>query len=120
MRLSRCDRTAAHHAAKARRHSRNLREVPGVNPRVVPMKIFPAIHYSMGGLWADYVKNQKTGGLVEKAPKNHMTNVTGLYAIGEADYQYHGANRLGANSLLSCIFTGLFVRLVSPTTSPPR
>ncbi|HNO77378.1 MAG TPA: succinate dehydrogenase flavoprotein subunit [Phycisphaerae bacterium] len=81
----------------------------GVNPRVVPMKIFPAIHYSMGGLWADYVKNQKTGGLVEKAPKNHMTNVTGLYAIGEADYQYHGANRLGANSLLSCIFTGLFV-----------
>jgi succinate dehydrogenase / fumarate reductase flavoprotein subunit len=81
----------------------------GVNPRVVPMKIFPAIHYSMGGLWADYVKNEKTGGLVEKAPKNHMTNVPGLYAIGEADYQYHGANRLGANSLLSCIFSGLFV-----------
>ncbi len=81
----------------------------GMNPRVVPMKIFPAIHYSMGGLWADYVKNESTGGLVEKAPKNHMTNVTGLYAIGEADYQYHGANRLGANSLLSCIFTGLFV-----------
>ncbi len=81
----------------------------GVNPRVVPMKIFPAIHYSMGGLWADYVKETKTGGLVENAPKNQMTNISGLYAIGEADYQYHGANRLGANSLLSCIFTGLFV-----------
>ncbi len=81
----------------------------GVNPRVVPMKIFPAIHYSMGGLWADYVKDTKTGGLVENEPKNQLTNVPGLYAIGEADYQYHGANRLGANSLLSCIFTGLFV-----------
>lgn len=81
----------------------------GADPRVVPMKIFPAIHYSMGGLWVDYAKNESTGGLAEKAPNNHMTNVPGLYAIGEADYQYHGANRLGANSLLSCIFTGLFV-----------
>lgn len=80
----------------------------GVDPRVEPMRIFPAVHYSMGGLWADYVKNEDTGGLQAGAPRNHMTNIDGLYAIGECDYHYHGANRLGANSLLSCIFTGLF------------
>ncbi len=81
----------------------------GVDPRTHPMKIFPAVHYSMGGLWADYEKNATTGGLVLGSPVNQMTNVPGLYAIGEADYQYHGANRLGANSLLSCIFAGLLV-----------
>ncbi len=79
----------------------------GVDPRDVPMKIFPAVHYSMGGLWAGYVKGSD-GGLVAGNPLNQMTNVEGLYAIGECDYQYHGANRLGANSLLSCIFSGLF------------
>jgi succinate dehydrogenase / fumarate reductase flavoprotein subunit len=79
----------------------------GVNPRTTPMKIFPAVHYTMGGMWVDYAKNPDTGGLIMGDPRNHMTNVPGLYAIGEADYQYHGANRLGANSLLSCIFTGL-------------
>jgi succinate dehydrogenase / fumarate reductase, flavoprotein subunit len=79
----------------------------GVDPRVVPMKIFPAVHYSMGGLWVDYQKSS-TGGLVEGSPRNQQTNIPGLYAIGECDYQYHGANRLGANSLLSCIFSGLF------------
>lgn len=79
----------------------------GVDPREVPMKIFPAVHYSMGGLWADYVKSTD-GGLEAGAPQNHMTSIEGLYAIGECDYHYHGANRLGANSLLSCIFTGLF------------
>lgn len=79
----------------------------GVDPRVEPMRIFPAVHYSMGGLWADYVKSE-SGGLEAGAPQNHMTNIQGLYAIGECDYHYHGANRLGANSLLSCIFTGLF------------
>jgi len=46
---------------------------------------------------------------VPGSPRNHQTHIPGLYAIGEADYQYHGGNRLGANSLLSCIFTGLFV-----------
>ncbi len=81
----------------------------GVDPRVVPMKIFPAVHYSMGGIWIDYAKNAETGGLVLGSPKNQMTNIQGLYAIGEADYQFHGANRLGANSLLSCIFSGLIV-----------
>ena len=79
----------------------------GVDPRVEPMKIFPAVHYSMGGLWADYTKSAD-GGLEPGAPNNHMTGIEGLYAIGECDYHYHGANRLGANSLLSCIFTGLF------------
>lgn len=79
----------------------------GVDPRDEPMKIFPAVHYSMGGLWADYVKSED-GGLEAGAPRNHMTSIDGLYAIGECDYHYHGANRLGANSLLSCIFTGLF------------
>lgn len=80
----------------------------GVDPRDQPMKIFPAVHYSMGGLWVGYEKNGDNGLLVG-SPKNQMTNIEGLYAIGECDYQYHGANRLGANSLLSCIFSGLFV-----------
>ena len=80
----------------------------GVDPREVPMKIFPAVHYSMGGLWADYERTA-AGGLVPGSPRNQQTNIPGLYAIGECDYQYHGANRLGANSLLSCIFSGLFV-----------
>ena len=78
----------------------------GVDPRTTPMKIFPAVHYSMGGLWADYERSAE-GGLMLGSPKNQATNIPGLYAIGECDYQYHGANRLGANSLLSCIFSGL-------------
>ena len=80
----------------------------GVDPRDVPMKIFPAVHYSMGGLWADYERSAD-GGLEPESPRNQVTNILGLYAIGECDYQYHGANRLGANSLLSCIFSSLFV-----------
>jgi succinate dehydrogenase / fumarate reductase flavoprotein subunit len=55
------------------------------------MKIFPGMHYTMGGLWIDF---------------NQMTNVPGIFAAGECEYQYHGANRLGANSLLSCIYGG--------------
>ncbi|MCA9246092.1 MAG: succinate dehydrogenase flavoprotein subunit [Planctomycetales bacterium] len=80
----------------------------GVDPREVPMKIFPAVHYSMGGLWADYERTE-AGGLRIGSPRNQQTNIPGLYAIGECDYQYHGGNRLGANSLLSCIFSGLMV-----------
>jgi succinate dehydrogenase / fumarate reductase flavoprotein subunit len=83
----------------------------GVDPRDVPMKIFPAVHYSMGGLWVDYERTA-AGGLKMGSPRNQQTNIPGLYAIGECDYQYHGANRLGANSLLSCIFSGL---VVAPT-----
>ena len=63
----------------------------GDDPRDVPMKIFPGMHYTMGGLWVDF---------------NQMTNIPGVFAAGEAEYQYHGANRLGANSLVSCIFGG--------------
>ncbi len=63
----------------------------GEDPHEVPMKIFPGMHYTMGGLWVD---------------ENQMTNIQGLYAIGECDYSIHGANRLGANSLLSCIYAG--------------
>ncbi len=80
----------------------------GVDPRTTPMKIFPAVHYSMGGLWVDYRRTSQ-GGLQPGSPVNQVTNIPRLYAIGECDYQYHGANRLGANSLLSCIFSGLFV-----------
>ncbi len=88
----------------------------GVDPRSMPMKIFPAVHYSMGGLWVDYERSHD-GGMVEGSPRNQQTNIPGLYAIGECDYQYHGANRLGANSLLSCIFSGLFV---APTLEAAR
>src|SRR4051794_20289677 len=80
----------------------------GVDPRSTPMKIFPAVHYSMGGLWCDYAKSAD-GGLQVGSPKNQLTSIPNLYAIGECDYQYHGANRLGANSLLSCIFSGLIL-----------
>jgi succinate dehydrogenase / fumarate reductase flavoprotein subunit len=80
----------------------------GVDPRTHPMKIFPAVHYTMGGLWADY-RRTAAGGLLPGATANHVTSIPNLYAIGECDYQYHGANRLGANSLLSCIFSGLFL-----------
>ncbi len=63
----------------------------GDDPRDTPMKIFPGMHYTMGGLWVDF---------------DQQTNVEGLYAAGECEYQYHGANRLGANSLMSCIYGG--------------
>jgi succinate dehydrogenase / fumarate reductase flavoprotein subunit len=65
----------------------------GVDPREEPMKVFPAMHYTMGGLWVD--------------DENQATNVPGIYAAGECEYQYHGANRLGANSLVSCIYGGM-------------
>ncbi|MFH1514294.1 MAG: succinate dehydrogenase (quinone) flavoprotein subunit, partial [bacterium] len=65
----------------------------GENPEKVPMKIFPSIHYSMGGLWSDW--------------QTHMTNIPGLFASGECEYSYHGANRLGANSLLSAAHSGM-------------
>ncbi len=77
-----------------------------VDPYKNPMKVFPAVHYSMGGLWVDYEKDAR-GSLKTGSPRNHATNIPGLYAVGEVDYQYHGANRLGANSLLSCIWGGM-------------
>ena len=78
----------------------------GVDPYKNPMKVFPAVHYSMGGLWCDFERDAK-GSLVVGSPRNQSTNISGLYAAGEVDYQYHGANRLGANSLLSCIYAGM-------------
>jgi succinate dehydrogenase / fumarate reductase, flavoprotein subunit len=63
----------------------------GDDPRETPMKIFPGMHYTMGGLWVD---------------NSQATNIPGIFAAGECEYQYHGANRLGANSLVSCIFGG--------------
>src|ERR1700738_2217809 len=67
----------------------------GDDPRDTPMKIFPGMHYTMGGLWVDFTQ---------------ATNIPGIYAAGECEYQYHGANRLGANSLVSCIFGGFIAR----------
>ena len=78
----------------------------GVDPYTNPMKVFPAVHYSMGGLWVDFERDSR-GSLRVGSPRNHATNIPGLYAVGEVDYQYHGANRLGANSLLSCIYGGI-------------
>jgi succinate dehydrogenase / fumarate reductase flavoprotein subunit len=78
----------------------------GDDPREVPMKVFPGMHYSMGGLWVQFAKNESTGMLDESSPKNQMTNVPGLYASGEVDFSIHGANRLGANSLVSCLYAG--------------
>jgi succinate dehydrogenase / fumarate reductase, flavoprotein subunit len=80
----------------------------GADPLEEPMKIFPAVHYTMGGLWSGFTKDEKSGGLKFGDPKNMMTNIPGLYTMGEVNFAYHGANRLGANSLLSCIFDGLF------------
>ncbi len=64
----------------------------GEDPYHQPMKIFPGVHYSMGGLWCDF---------------DFMTDVEGVFAAGECNYQFHGANRLGANSLLSCLYDGM-------------
>ncbi len=65
----------------------------GDDPTKVPMRVFPSVHYTMGGMWTD--------------DEDEMTNVPGLFSSGEANFQYHGANRLGANSLVSCIFGGM-------------
>jgi len=78
----------------------------GDDPRRVPMRVFPGMHYSMGGLWVDFAKDEKTGMLDERSPRNQATNVPGLYASGEVDFSIHGANRLGANSLVSCLYAG--------------
>ena len=69
----------------------------GDDPRYVPMRIFPGVHYSMGGLWVDF---------------EQKTNIPGLFAAGECDYSIHGANRLGANSLVSCVYGGFRRRAV--------
>src|SRR5690554_2686964 len=70
------------------------KQITGENPYQVPMKIYPAVHYTMGGLWVDY---------------NLMTNIPGLYALGEANFSDHGANRLGASALMQGLADGYFV-----------
>nr|WP_275900367.1 succinate dehydrogenase flavoprotein subunit [Pyxidicoccus trucidator] len=79
----------------------------GDDPRVTPMVIFPGMHYSMGGLYVNFESDPRTKAPADGSPRNQSTNVPGLYAAGEADYAFHGANRLGANSLLSCIYSGM-------------
>jgi succinate dehydrogenase / fumarate reductase flavoprotein subunit len=83
----------------------------GEDPRRVPMRIFPAVHYSMGGGWVDWPAADDPD---RESRYRHMTNIKGCFNIGESDYQYHGANRLGANSLLSCIFSGLVAAVEIP------
>ena len=78
----------------------------GDDPREVPMKVFPGMHYSMGGLWVDFARDEKSGMIDESSLRNQATNVPGLYAGGEVDFSIHGANRLGANSLVSCLYAG--------------
>ena len=69
-------------------------EITDVSPYKEPMQIFPAVHYTMGGIWVDY---------------NLMTTIPGLYAIGEANFSDHGANRLGASALMQGLADGYFV-----------
>jgi succinate dehydrogenase / fumarate reductase flavoprotein subunit len=70
------------------------KQITGENPYGMPMRIYPAVHYTMGGLWVDY---------------NLMTTVPGLYALGEANFSDHGANRLGASALMQGLADGYFV-----------
>jgi len=84
------------------------RKFAGDDPCELPMKIFPAVHYTMGGMWTTYTAKEDGRGMVEEAPNTMMTNIPGLFALGEASYHYHGGTRLGANALLSCAFDGLF------------
>jgi succinate dehydrogenase / fumarate reductase flavoprotein subunit len=70
------------------------KQITGVDPYENPMMIYPAVHYTMGGLWVDY---------------NLMTTVPGLYALGEANFSDHGANRLGASALMQGLADGYFV-----------
>jgi len=70
------------------------RQIAGENPYEVPMRIFPAVHYTMGGLWVDY---------------NLMSTVPGLFVLGEANFSDHGANRLGASALMQGLADGYFV-----------
>lgn len=83
----------------------------GDDPRKVPMRIFPAVHYTMGGAWVDWPAADDP----DRSQRfRQMTNIPGCFNIGESDYLYHGANRLGANSLLSCIFAGLVAGVEVP------
>lgn len=83
----------------------------GDDPHKTPMKIFPAVHYSMGGAWVDWPAADDEDRWTRF---RQMTNIPGCFNVGESEFQYHGANRLGANSLLSCIFAGLVAGVEVP------
>ncbi len=83
----------------------------GEDPRKVAMRIAPAVHYSMGGAWVDWPAADAPDRMERF---RQMSNLKGCFVAGEAEYQYHGANRLGANSLLSCIFGGLICGMEVP------
>ncbi len=83
----------------------------GDDPRKKPMKICPGVHYTMGGAWVDWPAADDPD---RWQRYRQMTNLPGCFNVGESDYQYHGANRLGANSLLSCIFGGLVTGVEAP------
>lgn len=83
----------------------------GDDPHKVPMRIFPAVHYSMGGAWVDWPAADDPD---RWQRFRQMTNISGCFNVGESEFQYHGANRLGANSLLSCIFAGLVAGMEVP------
>ena len=83
----------------------------GDDPRKKPMKICPAVHYTMGGGWVDWPAADDPDRWTRF---RQMTNLKGCFNVGESDYQYHGANRLGANALLGCIFGGLVTGVEVP------
>ncbi len=87
------------------------RKFTGDEPAKVPMKIYPGMHYSMGGAWVDWPASDDPD---RTERYRQMTNLRGCFAAGECEYQYHGANRLGANSLLSCIYGGLVTGVEVP------
>src|ERR1700689_417322 len=72
----------------------HVKKITGENAYQIPMRIYPAVHYTMGGLWVDY---------------NLMSNVPGLFVLGEANFSDHGANRLGASALMQGLADGYFV-----------
>jgi succinate dehydrogenase / fumarate reductase flavoprotein subunit len=70
------------------------KQITGEDPYEIPMRIYPAVHYTMGGLWVDY---------------NLMSTIPGLYILGEANFSDHGANRLGASALMQGLADGYFI-----------
>jgi succinate dehydrogenase / fumarate reductase flavoprotein subunit len=100
-----------HHRSATATSSRCTSEITGETPTKVPMRIYPAPHYTMGGLWVDY---------------NLMSTIPGLHVLGEANFSDHGANRLGASALMQGLADGYFVipytigGITSPGTKRPR
>ena len=104
------------HLSKERQHKLEsvleiYKKFTGEDPRATPMRIFPAVHYTMGGGWVDWPAADDED---RNSRYRQMSNIPGCFNIGESDYQYHGANRLGANALLACIFAGLVAGVEVP------